>query len=152
MWVGWCTKRDGEGFMPLALHHFNVWAIAAGILANMIIGMLWYSPIFFGNIWLELIGKRREDIAEDDAGRSMALSIIPAIGMVLSVALIVAFANASTIADALIVGTTASVGLIGMSSFNLLLFENRSVKLTMLNTGYYMVALNVAAIISTLWR
>ena len=64
--------------MTLSIVSFNIWAVLACIICNMVIGALWYSPILFGNIWLKLVGKKPEDINQKAANNSMMLSIIPA--------------------------------------------------------------------------
>lgn len=138
--------------MSLELHYFNIWAVLVGIVGNMVIGALWYSPVLFGNVWLGLIGKKSEDISKEEGSKAMALSIIPAIVTVLSLALVMGFSNATTVPDALIIGMIASVGWIGMSSLNLVLFEDRSLALAALTAGYFVVSLNVAAVVLALWR
>lgn len=138
--------------MTLELQFFNIWAVLVGIVSNMAIGALWYSPVLFGNAWLTLVGKKSEDISDAEGSAAMALSIIPAIVTVISLALLLGFTGASSISDALVVGSLASLGLMGMGSLNLVFFEDRSIKLTALNAGYFIVALNVAAVILTLWK
>lgn len=138
--------------MTLGIAFFNIWAVLVGVVSNMIIGALWYSPVLFGNVWLKLVGKKAEDINQEDANKSMALSLIPAALSILLLAVTLGFVNATTIVDALVVGTLASVGFIGMSALNLVLFEGRSLSLAILNVGYSFVSFNVAAVILTLWK
>jgi len=33
----------------------NYWAVLVSAVASMVIGALWYSPILFGNIWMNLM-------------------------------------------------------------------------------------------------
>lgn len=138
--------------MTLQISFLNFWAILVCIISNMVIGALWYSPVLFGNVWLKLIGKKPEDISKEDANKSMMLSIIPAALSIIFLALTLAFVNASTILDALIISTLMSLGFIGMSALNLVLFEGRSFKLMVLNVGYSFVAFNIAAVILALWK
>lgn len=138
--------------MTLQVHFFNIWAVLCAIASNMIIGALWYSPLLFGNVWLRLVGKKGEEIDSSDANASMALSIIPATFSALFLFLILSFAGAASVLDAVIVGSIASLGFAGMSALNLVFFEERSMKLTTLNVGYTFVSYLVAAIILTLWR
>jgi len=138
--------------MTLDISFFNIWAVLVSVVSNMILGALWYSPVLFGNQWLKLIGKKAEDISKDDASKSMMFSIIPAIVLIVLLSLVLAFTRASTVADALIIGTITSLGFMGMNAFNQYLFEQRSLKLIILNTGYPFVALNIAAVILTLWK
>ncbi|MFC1608045.1 DUF1761 domain-containing protein [Candidatus Latescibacterota bacterium] len=137
--------------MTLQIVSFNVWAVIVCFFSNMVIGALWYSPLMFGNVWLRLIGKTQDDISKEDAAKSMMLSMIPAALMILLLEITLGFAGASSIVDALIIGSIVSVGFIGMSYMNLVLFEDRSMKLTLVNVGYMAVSLNIAAILLTLW-
>lgn len=138
--------------MSLEIHFFNTWAVLAGIVTNMIIGALWYSPVLFGNYWLKLTGLKMEDINQNDANKSMMLSIFPAAITIILLAIVLGVIDAVTLLDAIIVGSLLSVGFIGMSTLNLVLFENRSMKLAILNTGYSFTAFNIAAVVLVLWK
>ena len=138
--------------MTIEINDLNIWAIIVCIIIYMAIGALWYAPKLFGNIWLKLVGKTKEDISKSDANKSMMLSIIPAAITVFLLAHILGFANTTTAFDALIMGTIVSIGIIGMSTLNLVFFEGRSLKLTGINVAYPFVALNIAAIILTYWQ
>jgi len=131
---------------------FNVWAILVCFISNMVIGALWYSPLLFGKVWLRLTGKNQDDISKEDATKSMILSMIPAGLSIIFLAVILGFTGASSLVDALIIGTLVSAGFIGMNHVNLLLFEERSILLTLVNIGYLVVSFNIGAIILTLWQ
>lgn len=44
----------------------NYWAVLAGALASMVIGFLWYGPLF-GKKWIEINGLSTEDITKREA-------------------------------------------------------------------------------------
>ncbi len=138
--------------MTLYIAFWNTWAVLVGIVASMIIGALWYSPVLFGNTWLKLIGKTKDEISQSEGNSAMLVSILPTGLSVIFLALILAFVNATTILDALIIGTLLSAGVIGMSAWTLVIFEDRPPKLALLNVGYSFVSLNVAAVILTIWK
>lgn len=138
--------------MTLIITPINIWALLVCILINMILGALWYSPVLFGNKWLTLIGKKADEITKEDANKSMSLSIIPAALSIIFLALVLSFVNSQNWIDALITGSLMSAGFIGMSSFNLVLFEGRSVGLTLINVGYSFTAFNIASQILTYWK
>jgi len=138
--------------VTLHLSSFNFWAILVCIVSNMVIGGLWYSPLLFGNIWLKSINKKASDITREDANKTMMISLIPAILTIVFLAITLSFVHAVTVLDALVIGTLVSLGFIGMNLLNLALFENRSIKLTLISIGYSFVSLNIAAIILTLWK
>ncbi len=138
--------------MGIQLYYFNIWSVLVGFVSNMVIGSLWYSPVLFGNKWLELTGRKAEDISKEDARKSMTLSMIPGVLSIVLLALILGVANSTTMADALVLGSLVSAGIIGMSNLNQVFFEGRPFKLILLNTGYSFVAMNIAALIITFWR
>jgi small-conductance mechanosensitive channel len=118
----------------------------------MALGMLWYSPVLFGNIWLKLVDKKVEDISQNDANKSMGLAIIPAIVSSFGLALLISLIGAVTVLDAIIAGSLASIAFSGMSALNLVFFEDRSFKLTLLHFGYNFVSFLICAVVLTLWK
>lgn len=138
--------------MTLTISTFNIWAVLVAIILNMVLGMLWYSPLMFGNLWLKLIGKTAEEISKEESSQAMKWAFVPAVVSSLSLALILGFLNAQSALDGIIIATVVAVGFIGMSHLNLVLFESRSLKLTILNTGYSLASLILAGIVLSLWR
>ena len=138
--------------MTLQISSLNICTILVGIISNIIICAFWYSPLLFGNLWLKLIGKKMADISKAAAIKSMLLGIIPAALSIIFLALVLDFANATTLTDGLFIGSLVSVGFIGMNAVNLVLYEDRSFMLALLNVGYSFVALNTAAIILVLCK
>lgn len=130
----------------------NIWAILVSIIIFMIVGMLWYSPILFGNIWLKLVDKKADDISKDESNKAMSFSFIPAMISALSLAYILYLTGAETFLDGVIISSILSIGVSGMSMFNLVLFEERSIKLTLLNLGYNFVSMLLAGIVLVLWQ
>lgn len=138
--------------MAIELSYFNIWAVLVGVVIQMVIGALWYSPVLFGKIWLRLVERKSEDISREEGNKAMALSVIPAAISVFSLAILLGWINATTVLDAIIAGSVISIGLIGMNAMNLVFFEDRSIKLTLLNSGYPFVTFNLISILITFWR
>ena len=46
----------------MAFSLVNWWAVLAATALNMFVGFLWYGPLF-GQVWLSLMGKRREELS-----------------------------------------------------------------------------------------
>ncbi|MFZ3168855.1 MAG: DUF1761 domain-containing protein [Candidatus Methanoperedens sp.] len=68
-------------------------------VANMIIGMFWYSPYLFGNIWLKLIGKKPEELREVSRVYSYSYSVITSLIAAAILDFFILLADASTIFD-----------------------------------------------------
>jgi hypothetical protein len=141
--------------MALELAFFNPLAIILCIFLNMIIGALWYSPFLFGDLWLRLIQQaqnHQRDVSTQEAKTAMSLSVIPASLLIVCLWLLLAFTGANSVVDAIFISSLLSLGVIGMSFVNLILFEERPVKLVLINVGYPFVVFNIAAVILVLWR
>jgi hypothetical protein len=131
---------------------FNILAVILCIICNMVLGALWYSPVLFGTAWLRLVGKNKEDISSGDAMKSMLLSLIPAALSIVFLAVILSLVQAATFADAIIIGSIISIGFIGMTTMNQVIYEDRQLKLIAINVGYTFATYNIAAVILTLWK
>lgn len=141
-----------RSIMTLSIHFFNFWAVLVCFIWFMALGALWYSPVLFGNYWLKLVGKAKEDINRDQGNKAMMLGMIPSALTAILLALTLGMMNTSSLIDAVAIGSMISAGFIGMSAWNLILFEGRSLMLALVNVGYSFVSMNVAAIILTFWK
>lgn len=54
----------------------NWWAVLVAAVINMVIGFLWYGPLF-GKLWLRLIDKKAEEI---EGGSSPLTYAVPIVG------------------------------------------------------------------------
>ncbi len=145
--------------------HINYLAVLVSAVASMIIGALWYGPLF-GKQWIALMSWTNEQMEtmkakggamEANGGMKKAYSIMFIGSLVMAWVLAHALIFASTY-----LGTSgASSGLMG-AFFNWLgfvgpvtltpvLWEGKSWKLWLLNNGYYLVTLSVMGIILSLW-
>ncbi|MCG8452896.1 MAG: DUF1761 domain-containing protein [Spirochaetales bacterium] len=138
--------------MTLDLSFFNIGAILVCTLINMVLGSLWYSPLLFGKTWMKLMDIQAQDISRNEGNKAMAFAIIPALLNTLILSMILAFVGAQTIPDALGMSALLSLGLVGMSKMNLVIFENRKLGLVLIHLGYTFVGFLVSGIILVLWR
>jgi hypothetical protein len=130
----------------------NMWAVLGATLANMVIGTLWYGPVF-GRQWKKLMGFTTESM------KAMKMSpIIAMLGM-----LVLAFIMNYVLAHAVLFGSTytATFGSVGgmTAAFwywlgfavpltsGVYLWEGKSWKLWVFNASYYLVTLLVAGAI-----
>ena len=135
----------------------NYWAVLVSALASMVIGSLWYGPLF-GKTWMRLASVGH-DAMETAKRRGMwKLYLVAFIG---------SFLMAFTIDHSLIFGN-AFLGMSGVwaglqGAFWLwlgffvpvtagaYLWEGKSLKLWTLNAAYYLVVLGVMGMILTAW-
>jgi hypothetical protein len=132
---------------------YNIWAIIASAVASLVIGTLWYGPLF-QKPWMRMTG------LTIDSMRAMAMTPMQAtVGGFVS-ALLTAFVF-SWLADALLlVGVRDALQMafwcwLGFAvpiSASGWLWEGRPFKLSALYAGYYAVFYAVASLIVTLWK
>jgi len=136
--------------MSLPFSDVNWLAVLVAAVINMALGALWYSPVLFGNKWMELIGKTADEIEGDPTIYVFTLvrSLISA--LVLSLALI-AF-GAAGIADGLVIAVMLWLGFNAASTLVYTLFEGPPMPVWGIFVGYELVSILLQSILLTVWR
>ena len=126
----------------------NWLAVVACAVANMIIGSIWYGPLF-GKLWLRSIGKTKDDL--NNPAPAMITSFIMSLIMAFGLALLLKNLGV----DRLIIGVTLAllvgVGFVSASHFTSDAFNGIKPIITILYGLYTIVSLVVMAIILVLW-
>ena len=139
----------------------NYWAVLASGVVMMVLGGLWYGPLF-GKQWIALMGFDPERVRDMQAKgmqamwKSYALMALGALLMsfVLSHALIFAstYLGTTGISAGLQVGFWNWLGFIVPVSLGAVLWEGKSWKLWALNAGYYLVGLLLVGVLLSVWQ
>ena len=123
--------------MIISLVKVNYLFVLFTSITVLILGFLWYSPLLFGNIWIKLQEKRKEDIKAS----SLTFIIAPLTSLMSTwiIALLLTIPNELTIVSSLIisilVGLFTSIK-IGMNH----LFESRPFPYYLITIGYHLVS------------
>ncbi len=136
----------------------NYWAILVAALANMVLGFVWYGPLF-GKLWMSLMGMTKEhmDAAKAKGGmwKGYLLAFIGSLvmGYVLAHSLVFASAylQAAGIGAGLMVGFWSWLGFIAPVTLGSVLWEGKSWKLWFLMNAYYLLALLIMGSVLALW-
>lgn len=129
--------------------------LAAGILP-MLIGSLWYGPLF-GKMWMNLIGKTEEEIRADMKPVKMyVVTFIMALIMAYVLAHVLqAFADAYEI-DGLVAGLQGAfwmwLGLVLTVGYQAVAFEDKSLRLFIINMAYNLVTIMAMGALLGVWR
>lgn len=141
----------------------NYPAILACGVASMVIGSLWYGPLF-GKPWMKLMGftpEKMEAMKKDPAGkkkmmRSYGLMFVGSLVMayVLSHALVFAstYLGSSGVSAGLMTGFWNWLGFIAPVTLGSVLWEGKPWRLWILNTGHYLATLCAMGVILALWK
>ncbi len=134
----------------------NWLAVLVAAVSNMIIGGLWYGPIF-GKKWQALMGwshSTPEQMAamKKGMGKSYFIMFIAALVMAYVFAHTISYAGAKTLMDAIAVAFWTWLGFIGTVTLSSVLWEKKPKALWVLNNGYWLVSLIVMAKILVMWK
>lgn len=127
----------------------NWLAVLVAAVVNMIVGFLWYGPLFSGT-FLRLIGKREEEIE--------ASPVVYLLGFVMGLvttyvlAVIIAGAGVATWWGGAAIGAVVWIAIGALTSANTILYEDRPVGLWLLFSSYQLVVLTIAGILFAVWR
>lgn len=131
----------------------NYLAVLGAAVAHFLLGWAWYGPLF-GKSWMAMMGITPESM------KSMKTSAITAMigGFVASFATMYVLANlievigAMDAVQAMLLAFWVWLGFYATTLAGAVLWENKPVKLYILNASYYLVGLTIAAVILTLWQ
>lgn len=135
----------------------NYIAVLVAAIANMVLGFLWYGPIF-GKRWIALMGFTPAQIKEGQSkgmAKQMILGFIGALVMNYVLAHSLIFANtylsASGVSAGLAGGFWNWLGFVAPVTLSSVLWEGKSWSLWILNNGYWLLSLLVGGVILALW-
>ena len=126
--------------------------VVAGLLA-MPIGALWYSPSLFGIKWLKYMGWSEEKMKKQkkEAKKAYMWGALASIVMAYVLAHMLRLLGASSLQEALQTAFWLWLGFFAATSISSTLFEDRPFGLYLINAGYYLVSILVAAAILVTW-
>lgn len=135
--------------MSISLDAINFLAVAAALVANMIIGALWYSPLLLGNAWIKSTGRTPEEI--EGGGKAMATVIVPAALNALILAVIVHAVGANTAADGALLGFLVWLGFVLPTNWIEIIFDRKSYRTAAINNGNFIITFPLMGAILGMW-
>jgi hypothetical protein len=135
----------------------NYWAVLVAAIAQMILGYLWYGPLF-GKPWMAMMGFDPQKIKHAQAkgmGKSYMFMAIGSLIMSWILAHAIIFASAYLVFYGFTAGITIGflnwIGFIAPVTLGSVLWEGKPWKLWVLNAGYYLVGLCLMGAILAVW-
>ena len=133
----------------VSMSGINWLAVVVGVVVSNVVGFLWYGPLF-GNTWLRIIGKKREDI---EASPSMyAVTAVASLVTMVVLAMIVAAFGAETFVDGLVAGAVAFIGLGATATFVFTTFSGPPVGAWLLLAAYQLLVHGVMGGVFATWK
>jgi hypothetical protein len=132
----------------------NYPAIVAAAVINMVIGTLWFGPLF-GKAWMKMVGFTKEDM-QKAKGAGMAKTYIAALAGALVMAYVLAHfvqvGGPATASTGAMIGFWAWLGFVATTVLGPVLWEKKSVNWYLLTVSYYLVILVVNGALLAAWQ
>ncbi|HUV06131.1 MAG TPA: DUF1761 domain-containing protein [Spirochaetia bacterium] len=131
-----------------AFGQVNWIAILLGGVFNTIVGTLWYGPLF-GKLWLELIGKKKEEITV-----SAAVYIGPFVTALVSalvLALVIEGFGISSWWQGIVMGALLWIGIGAAATLTTSVFEGKKKGLWLLYALYQLLVFMVLGLVFVVW-
>ena len=136
------------------LSQINYFAVAAAAAVYFLLGSLWFSTLF-GSIWAQELKEHKVIIQEptpSDLLSKMIQSLLANILTAFAMACLVILTGSTTLISGLFLGIIAAIGFAATTLASVFTWENRSVKLFLLDIGYPVLGIVATAIILSLWH
>lgn len=136
------------------LSNVNFIAVLVAAVVNMALGMAWYSPLLFGDVWAKAMGWSKKEIEKAKSKgmqKTYALAFASGFVMMYILALFVNLVSAKTIVNGATVGFLAWLGFAATTGFSTYLFEGRKFDAYFINASYTLFSLMIAGALLAVW-
>lgn len=131
----------------------NWLAVIVAAILPMILGSLWYGPLF-GKQWMNMIGFTEEEIRADfNPLKSYGGSTVGAVMTAIVLAVLMPLMQGSSpVGNALLLAVLCWLGFYVPFGWQSVAFEKRKMGLYVMNLAYNLVALAAMAILIAVWQ
>lgn len=137
--------------MPIIVQ-VNYWAVLVCAVISMIIGSVWYSHMLLGRTWMEEIDKSEEELKKEfNPLKTYGLAFLCNLFIAFSLAQLMAHSNATTVAAGIRLSFLCWFGFIVAPMVINSLFEGKSFKLLLIDSGHHLIVILVFGIILGAW-
>ena len=130
-------------------------AVIVAALVHFLLGGLWYSPLLFGNKFLQIVNWSPAMLREMESHshtKELILALVTSLVLVYILAHFVQYTKATSAAGGLQTAFWLWLGFIVTTNMATVLFEERPAGLYLINMGYQFVGCLLAGVILALWR
>ena len=135
--------------LTLKFSEINWLSVVVAAVAAFAIGGLWYSPILFSRIWQRELNLKDEDIRNSNMPLIFGLTFI--LNLVGALTLDAVLGPDATMSGGLALGLLVSIAWISTALGINYLFARKSIKLFLIDAGYFVVFYAVMGIILGAW-
>ncbi len=129
----------------------NYVAVLLAAVAAMVVGALWYGPIF-GAAWMKLVGISKGDINKSEMPKLYGIMFVAALVEAYILSLFIHYAGAVGLLLGAKTGLWAWLGFVATVMIGNYMFAKRPMQLYLIDAGYALVNLLImGAIIASMW-
>lgn len=128
----------------------NLLAVLVAALAGMALGFVWYNPAVFGNHWMRLNGKTREELGRP--GPAYALTTLGSLLAAAATAVVLEGFGARTLTSGVGIGALLGVGIVAPVLATDHVFSGRPIPLYLLNVAYHVLSFIAMGAILGAWQ
>ena len=125
-------------------------AVLAAAVLGFVIGGVWYSPLGFARVWMQAAGLTEEQTRSAPMGRIFGFAMLAQLVMAFNLAAFIG--PKASLGFGVFAGFAAGLGWVAMSLGVIYLFEQRPLKLWLVNSGYQVVTYTVMGAVLGVWR
>lgn len=132
----------------------NYLAVLVSAITSMIIGMLWYSPLLFGNMWMKLMKINPKDIEKSKMKGMNSIyltAFISALLMSYVLSLTIKYVGAVTVLEGLQIGFLFWLGFVATVMLGSILWGGKPLQLYLINVFHYLVSILIMSFILVSW-
>jgi len=139
--------------MAIPIISINYVAIIVVAIVQMILGSLWYGAIF-RKAWITLSGLNPKDMEKAKKKGMGPTYLMALIASLISAYVLAHFVRyiATSLGEAFQLAVFIWLGFVAPMMLGVVLWEGKSTKLYLINSGYYLVSLIISALILVAWR
>ena len=130
-------------------------AVIVATLVHFLLGGLWYSPLLFGNKFLQIIGwtpQQLEEMQRHSPAKELVIAFLTSLLLVYILAHFVQYTKATTAIAGMQTALWLWLGFIATTQLATVIFEQRPLGLYLINIGYQLVGCALAGAILAVWR
>ena len=125
-------------------------AVIAAAALGFVIGGLWYSPLGFARVWLAAAGIDEAQARRASTPRVFALAALAQLVIAFNLAAFIG--PRADLGFGLLAGLAAGLGWVAMSLGVIYLFEQRPLRLWLVNAGYQVLTYALMGALLAVWK
>lgn len=129
---------------------FNWLAIIVATISAFALGSVWYAKGLFGNAWMQAVGLTEEDANNANMPKTFGGAFV--LQLIAAIMLASLLGTDSTWLSGLHTGLVVGIGFIATAYGVTYLFEQRPLRLFMINAGYNVVLMAIMGLIIGAWH